>query len=53
MSRLVKGVNDLQSKYPSIAGEWSYDRNGDITPDLVSYGSKKRVWWVCPQGMVQ
>ncbi|MBR5218362.1 MAG: zinc-ribbon domain-containing protein [Clostridia bacterium] len=31
--------------------EWHTEKNGDITPDSVSYGtSKKNVWWKCELG---
>jgi hypothetical protein len=39
------GINDLESKFPEIASEaigWD--------PRLVSYGSNKKVDWVCPEG---
>jgi len=30
--------------------EWDYDKNGDLTPDKVSYGSHTKVWWLCGKG---
>jgi len=39
--------NALSVCYPSIAREWHPTRNGKLLPSDVSYGSNKRVWWVC------
>ena len=30
--------------------EWDSERNLPLTPESVSYGSKKKVWWTCAQG---
>ncbi len=34
--------------HPEIAKEWHPSKNGDITPDKIAYGSKKKSWWQCP-----
>lgn len=39
----------LAEKFPDIAAQWDCDRNGDLTPDKVSYGSRLKVWWKCPK----
>lgn len=31
--------------HPELVPEWS-DKNGDLTPDDVSYGSNQKVWWI-------
>lgn len=36
--------NSLSSKKPELVSEWS-TRNGSLTPDNISYGSNKPVWW--------
>ena len=33
--------------HPEIIEEWHPTKNGDLTPDLFSYGSEKRIWWQC------
>ena len=45
----VIGDNDLLSNYPELVKEWDFVKN-DISPDMVCYGSKKRVWWICNEG---
>ena len=41
--------NSLLEKYPELAKQWSL-RNGDLTPDQISYGSNRIVWWKGPCG---
>ena len=48
--KVMFGVNDLATKYPEIAKEWNYEKNGDLTPQSVVYGSTKKVWWKCSKG---
>lgn len=38
---------DLLSVEPLLCEEWDYELNGDLTPDMVSYGSKEKVYWRC------
>ena len=40
-------TNSLAIKYPQIAKEWNQKKNGRITPETISYGSKKTFWWTC------
>jgi hypothetical protein len=42
--------NSLSTKFPEIAEEWDYDKNGPITPEMFSYGSMSKVWWKCAKG---
>ena len=30
--------------------EWDYDKNNNLTPEMVSYKSNKKVWWKCCNG---
>ena len=46
----LQGYNDLASMFPDIAREWNIERNGDLSPEKVVYGSGKRVWWKCDNG---
>ncbi len=43
----VSDKNRLSIIKPNIAKEWHPTKNGDLTPDDVSYGSDKKVWWLC------
>ncbi len=50
MARLITGENDLAAKYPNLASEWNYEKNGNLTPHDVTAGSRKKVWWLCEKG---
>lgn len=39
--------NNLVVKCPDIAKEWNYERNGNIKPEMVSFGTNKVFWWKC------
>ena len=39
----------LSTTHPALAKEWHPTKNGDITTDEVTYGSHKKVWWICSQ----
>ena len=39
--------NCLTTLNPKLAGEWHPTKNGDFTPNDITPGSKKIVWWKC------
>lgn len=47
---VVPGINDLATTHPQLAKEWHPSKNMPLTPQQVSYGKGKKVWWVCPEG---
>lgn len=42
--------HNLAIQRPDIAKEWHPSKNGSLAPEDVSYGSGKKVWWVCKNG---
>ena len=42
--------NCLATLNPELAKEWHPTKNGKLTPNDVTPGSNKRVWWKCPKG---
>ncbi len=53
--KAVKGVNDLETwcrrnNREYIIDEWDSQKNGDLTPDMVTWGSHKRIHWKCSKG---
>lgn len=44
------GVNDLETKYPQLAKQWNFEKNGEIKPSEISSHSHKKVWWRCEYG---
>ena len=41
---------NLSVLYPEIAKQWHPVKNGILTPDKVTPGSNKKVWWLCAEG---
>ena len=35
----------LAETHPTLAEEWNYEKNIDLTPDAVLAGSENKVWW--------
>ena len=42
-------TRSLKNRFPEIAKEWHPTLNDPLTPNDVTYGSKKVVWWQCPK----
>ncbi len=40
------GFNDLGTTHPDLVAEWHPTKNGSLTPEQVSAGSNKKVWWI-------
>ncbi len=45
--KVAEGINDLQSRYPNVANEWHKEKNGNILPTAITWGSNKKFWWIC------
>ena len=45
--RKIDPSKSLLVKFPQIASEWHPTKNGNLTPDQVTYGSNKKAWWLC------
>lgn len=50
--RVLAGFNDLATTHPQVAAQWAAELNGALTPEAVSRGSNKKVWWRCGEGHV-
>ena len=50
--KVLAGFNDLATIKPKIAEQWHPELNGDLTPQMVTIGSHKKVWWQCADGHV-
>lgn len=37
----------LAQAFPNLLNEWDYERNISINPNEISYGSGKKVFWIC------
>ena len=48
--KALKGFNDLAGINPELAAQWHPEKNGALTPEMVTCGSEKNVWWQCALG---
>ena len=46
----LRRTGSLAKSHPELTKEWHYTKNGELTPSEVTYGSIKRVWWMCEKG---
>lgn len=46
--RVMPDFNDLLSRYPHLADEWS--KKNELGPDEIVAGSKTHRWWICAKG---
>jgi len=47
---LIEKNGSLYDKKPNLVKEWDYEKNYPLTPNDVTCGSKKKVWWKCEKG---
>lgn len=41
--------NNLTTSHPELIEEWNYDKN-EKNPYDFTYGSRRKVWWICKKG---
>ena len=46
------GFNDIATVMPRLAQEWHPNLNGSLSPEQVTKGSHKSIWWQCREGHV-
>ena len=44
--RVLTGFNDLDTTNPELIAEWHPIKNGEMSPQNVSSGMNKKVWWL-------
>ena len=47
-NKLIAGQNDFATAAPELLNEWDFEKNAPLKPTDISKGSKKEVWWLCP-----
>ena len=47
--QVLIGYNDLATTHPEIASQWHPEKN-DLTPQQVTIGAERKVWWICEKG---
>ncbi len=48
--KVLHGFNDLKTTHPRLSEEWHPTLNRGLTPENVTFGSGKIVWWKCHKG---
>ena len=43
--KLAEGENDLATLRPELAAQWHPTRNGSLTPEGHTAGTRRQVWW--------
>ena len=46
---MVNKIGSLAKTIPELAKEWHPTKNGDLTPNDITAGRFKPVWWLCPK----
>lgn len=47
---VLPGQNDLGTTHPVLAAQWHPTKNGGLTPQSVTAGTHRKVWWRCEMG---
>lgn len=47
---MKKKKDNLKQTHPDLANEWHPTKNGTLTPEHLTFGSNKKVWWQCVHG---
>lgn len=47
---ISQGFNDLETTHPHLAKQWHPTKNEGLTPQQVSFGMGRKVWWQCECG---
>lgn len=45
--KVLKGFNDLATVNSELAREWNYIKNSPLTPEQITAGTRRKVWWKC------
>ena len=46
--KMEKEKRSVKALFPELAKQWDFNRNGTLLPENISYGSVRKVWWICP-----
>ena len=47
---MIDKEKSLAYRFSELAKEWHPTKNGELTPEDISYGSKQNIWWQCEKG---
>ena len=43
-----RSTSPLSVSHPELCKQWHPTKNGDLTPDDLTFGTKFEAWWLCP-----
>ena len=46
-AKKVNHTNCLSTTHPELTKEWHPEKNGHLSPDQVTCGQEKKIWWIC------
>lgn len=46
----IEKENNILLSMPNLTKEWDYQKNGNLLPNMITAGSDKKAWWICPLG---
>lgn len=49
LMQLSRKQNSIQKMMPQIENMWDYTNNGNLTPDMFTIGSEKKIWLRCTE----
>lgn len=50
IGKRVSKTNNLKFCFPELSLQWHPSKNGNLTPEKITFGSGKKVWWKCSEG---
>lgn len=50
VDKIIPLEKSLLKRYPDIAREWNFKKNGELLPEYVYSSEKRKVWWKCSKG---
>lgn len=50
--QVLPGFNDLATLCPKVAAQWHPTLNAPVTPEMVTVGAHRKVWWQCEEGHI-
>lgn len=48
--KVLVGFNDLATAEPDLVKEWHPTKNKPLTPQSITKGSNRKIWWICKLG---
>ena len=50
LEKIASGKKSFSVASSDLINSWNYKKNGNISPESIRLGIKKKVWWICSKG---